>query len=180
MVGDILWKIRCTARPLRTSYLRENALPLSFPRSTYTPPTCEGGRIFEAFTYVSDVSGGITYDSLYPYNVSATACDKTKHDYPVTAGYDIHVPGEQAMVNHVLMGGTLSALIDAATWGSYKSGIYSGCGSDLTINHVVQIVGVDVPGGFWILRNSWGPNWGDNGYMKLALVCMPPISALAV
>jgi cathepsin L len=89
----------------------------------------------------------------------------------VTVGYDVHVPGEQAMVNHVLTGGTLMAYIDASTWSSYRSGIYSGCKSVTTINHAVQIVGVDVPGGYWILRNSWGTRWGDNGYMKLALVC---------
>lgn len=155
---------------MKISNLREYALPPSFPRSTYTPPTCEGGRIFEAFTYVREISGGITLDSAYPFNASISTCEDTKHNYTVTLGYDVHVPNEQAMVNHVLMGGTLSALIDASTFGSYRSGIYSGCGSDLTINHAVQIVGVDVPGGFWILRNSWGTNWGDNGYMKLALV----------
>jgi C1A family cysteine protease len=77
---------------------------------------------------------------------------------------------EQAMINYVLAKGTLSVVVDATLWGPYRSGIFSNCGSILSINHAVNIVGVNVDEGYWIIRNSWGTWWGDKGYMKLALV----------
>lgn len=36
------------------------------------------------------------------------------------------------------------------------------------IDHEVVIVGWDDSIGAWIIKNSWGPDWGENGYMKLA------------
>ena len=142
----------------------------SSTHSTYYKPDCRGGMVIDAYYYVRSQSNGVTYDSMYPYNISARTCDVTKYNYAVTVTDLTRVRGEQAMVNHVLGGGTLTASIDASTWGSYKRGVFTNCRSQLTINHAVQIVGVNVTGRYWILRNSWGSRWGDNGYMKLALV----------
>ena len=37
-----------------------------------------------------------------------------------------------------------------------------------SINHIVALVGWDdTDGGYWILRNSWGVSWGENGYMRI-------------
>ena len=77
------------------------------------------------------------------------------------------------MVAHVLEGGTLSVLIDSSNMASYKTGIFSSCSSPPRLDHAVQIVGVNVADRYWIIRNSWGIQWGENGYMKLALVCTP-------
>ena len=74
------------------------------------------------------------------------------------------------MINQVLAGKTLSVAVDANQWGSYQSGIFSGCSDIHNVNHAVNIVGVNLDEGYWIIRNSWGSWWGDNGYMKLALV----------
>lgn len=114
--------------------------------------------------------GGVTFEDLYPYNISARTCDYSKKDYTVTVVNHFAVWGEQKMIDHVLAGGTLATVLDSSDWGSYKSGIYSGCGPKHNINHGVNIVGVNVPGGYWIIRNSWGDWWGEKGYMKLALV----------
>ena len=108
--------------------------------------------------------------------MSARTCDSSKNDYTVTVVNHYRIPGaqdnirEQNMINYVLAGGTLAITVDASDWSFYKSGIYSGCGANYTINHGVNIVGVNVTGAYWIIRNTWGAGWGERGYMKLALV----------
>ena len=51
---------------------------------------------------------------------------------------------------------------------SYGGGIYNGeCG--LQADHAVTVVGYGTLGsiGYWIIRNSWGPNWGEEGHIRI-------------
>lgn len=73
------------------------------------------------------------------------------------------------MINLVFNGGTLVLAVDSSAVGPYKSGIFSSCPST-DADHAMQIVGVNLEEGCWIVRNSWGIWWGDQGYIKLALV----------
>jgi len=48
---------------------------------------------------------------------------------------------------------------------SYRSGIFNGpCGSQM--NHAVLAVGYT--GEYWIVKNSWGTSWGEQGYIRMA------------
>jgi hypothetical protein len=51
---------------------------------------------------------------------------------------------------------------------SYTGGVFSPSGFCFSINHGIVLVGWNDADGAWILRNSWGPNWGENGYMRIA------------
>ena len=160
---DDLNGIESAIIPLTSTYFRN-----VFFLSTYPKPSCDGGNYLDAFNAVA-AAGGITYASAYPYNITKRKCDVTKNDYAVTVTAYKRVAAQQDMINYVLNGGTLVAVIDASGMGPYKSGIFSTCTSTYA-NHAVQIVGVNVDEGYWIIRNSWGSWWGDKGYMKLALV----------
>jgi Papain family cysteine protease len=140
-----------------------------FNRSTYTYDGCNGGFPTTAYDYVA-VAGGLTTEALYPYDISTSLCDLTKNKYAVTVVMSYRVIGEQAMIDQVLAGRTLSVAVDASDWGQYRSGIFAGCPANYNVNHAVNIVGVNVPEGYWIVRNSWGTWWGDQGYIKLAMV----------
>jgi len=53
-------------------------------------------------------------------------------------------------------------------FGNYKSGVFNAC-STSSINHAVVVVGYGTENGnpYWIVKNSWGDNWGDKGYIKM-------------
>ena len=57
--------------------------------------------------------------------------------------------------------------MDATYWETYASGIVHSCGTD--VNHCVQIVGLDTSEKYWKVRNTWGTEWGEDGYIRIAL-----------
>jgi C1A family cysteine protease len=140
--------------------------------STYGTKGCHVGSPIDAFDYVRR-AGGVTLDRLYPYDISASICDKNKKDFTVAVVNHHVLRGEQEMIDYVLGGGTLLVPVDATKWDKYIGGrIFLQKDGGRTINHAVNIVGVNVTGGYWIIRNSWGDLWGEKGYMKLQLVCI--------
>jgi len=56
--------------------------------------------------------------------------------------------------------------VDATYWSPYATGIFSGCKSQISLNHAVVAVGYDASGN-WKVRNSWGAAWGEAGYIQL-------------
>jgi parallel beta-helix repeat protein len=49
----------------------------------------------------------------------------------------------------------------------YKKGIYQHRWGKLVAPHYVTIVGWNDNPGYWIIKNSWGDSWGDNGWFKI-------------
>ena len=128
---------------------------------------CNGGWPEWAYDYVKR-AGGIETESDYPYTsysgkVGGTChASSSKFKIKVT-GYS-SIKGESSMGSYVSSTGPLSICLDASTWNSYTGGIMSSCGK--TINHAVQAVGVDTSS-YWKVRNSWGPSWGESGFIRL-------------
>jgi len=76
-----------------------------------------------------------------------------------------------------IISGPLAVNVDANTWSDYESGIFNGCDQvNPDINHVVQLVGYGNDpsfGDYWLVRNSWTPVWGEQGYIRLARSSSP-------
>jgi len=49
----------------------------------------------------------------------------------------------------------------------YKRGIYQHRWGKVIAPHYVTIVGWNDNPGYWIIKNSWGESWGDNGWFKI-------------
>lgn len=55
-------------------------------------------------------------------------------------------------------------------WQFYSNGLLTFCGNSNSLNHGVQVVGVQSSSdgtGWWIVKNSWGSSWGEDGYIRL-------------
>jgi cysteine peptidase B len=128
---------------------------------------CGGGDPTGAYDYITSV-GGLESDDEYPYESyygDTETCDADSSDAKVTVtGYTL-VDSENEMIDYVTTTGPLSACVDASDWASYHKGVVSVCGVD--IDHCIQITGINTDGGYWIVRNSWGTDWGDNGFIYL-------------
>ncbi|TPP61728.1 Cathepsin L [Fasciola gigantica] len=84
----------------------------------------------------------------------------------------VHDGNEKKLKIMVANRGPVSVAVDADRgFQHYRSGIYQsrGC-SSRHLNHAVLVVGYGLEHGsaYWIIKNSWGPRWGEKGYIRLA------------
>ncbi|KAH0786745.1 Clan CA, family C1, cathepsin L-like cysteine peptidase [Histomonas meleagridis] len=136
---------------------------------------CNGGNPYDAFQYTNDYQNGqFMSEEDYPYTGSQGACryDSTKAITSSRSYIIVNLNDEQDMVSKCAEYGVMCASIDASSFSFqlYKGGIFedSRCSTWKT-NLAVCVVGYGVEGDvpYWIIRNSWGMSWGEDGYMKL-------------
>jgi len=142
--------------------------------SNYNNNGCSGGLTYQAFQYVAD-NKGIETEEAYPYETEDDTCkfDASKvgatcHGYKIIPQADEH-----ALKEAVATIGPISIAIDAGqdSFRLYSDGVYfdEKC-SSITHNHAVLVVGYGTENGndYWLVKNSWGPSWGIQGYIKMA------------
>ena len=117
-------------------------------------------------------AGGIQSEISYPYNATDGSCkfDNTKIAAKIKS-YEYSEPkgDEDALVKTVAEIGPVSTSINATGIKHYKSGVYDGEGCSNTehsSSHSVLIVGYSPD--YWIIKNSWGVDWGEDGYIRFA------------
>lgn len=130
---------------------------------------CEGSTQPVAFTYV--MSAGMVASQDYPYTARDGKCKSSLTPVVGIKGQvDIPTNSYNATINALNTAGPIAISVDAS-WGSYESGVYSPgrSGINTNIDHAVQLVGYGTENGidYWLVRNSWGTSWGENGYIKL-------------
>ena len=74
---------------------------------------------------------------------------------------------EETLAKAVLDNGPVSAAVDASGFQHYKGGkFYKKDCSSTFLSHAITIVGFTPD--YWIVKNSWGTQWGDDGYIYMA------------
>jgi len=142
---------------------------------------CEGGLMDNAFEYIKSV-GGLSTEESYPYHAKQGKCHFNKANIGATCtGYvDVKSGDEDSLRDAVASVGPISVAIDATEdkFMLYKDGIFvdTGCnnGED-DLDHGVLIVGYGTNKthdgtnkDYWVVKNSWGPEWGEKGYIRMA------------
>nr|XP_018912593.1 PREDICTED: cathepsin L1-like [Bemisia tabaci] len=141
---------------------------------------CFGGWMEYALDYAMG-AGGLESDTTYPYEAKNGACrfNSSRVVVRVTGNKKLPQRNDKAIEDHVANVGPVSAAINAKLLQYYKGGIikqpiWKCWNGDYDVNHAVVIVGYgvgkiglwNVP--YWIIKNSWGSNWGENGYARIA------------
>ncbi|RDX68343.1 hypothetical protein CR513_52675, partial [Mucuna pruriens] len=133
---------------------------------------CDGGLMETAFMFIKE-NGGLTTTEDYPYEGVDGTCNKTKagHHAVNISGYEKVPANDETMLKAAVANQPVSVAIDAGGYAFqlYSHGVFSGwCGKQL--NHGVTVVGYGrkiIGGKYWIVKNSWGADWGESGYVRM-------------
>lgn len=137
---------------------------------------CNGGLMDYAFTYIKE-NGGIDSEEDYPYLGTQGTCKVKKNDRHVVTidGHEDVPPNNELALMKAVANQPVSVAIEAdeRAFQLYGGGVFDApCGTAL--DHGVLVVGYghekDANGTvkpFWKVKNSWGPAWGDGGFIKL-------------
>lgn len=136
---------------------------------------CNGATAELAFDYLTN-SNGIYQEYQYSYQSyygKDYECAIPSGSPVATINGYVQLPinNQTALLNAVAQLGPIAVSVDASTWSSYSGGIFNGCNQvNPDINHAVVLVGYGEEEGqkYWIIRNSWSPDWGEKGFIRLA------------
>jgi len=135
---------------------------------------CSGGWPYLAYQYIQGAPGQELY-SDYPYtagNGQSGNCQYNSADVVASNSGYTSINGESGIYTQLSSsnGGPVSVCVDASSWDSYSGGILTSCGT--SVDHCVQATGYynyGTSGAYWNVRNSWGADWGENGYIWIAI-----------
>jgi len=119
---------------------------------------------------------GAVLEADFPYNAYDEPCNGPyPHPYLIDSwryiGMSQGVPKTDSIKQAIIDHGPVSVgCAVTQAFGAYSGGVFNENDPDAQINHTVALVGWDDTQGtnvVWILRNSWGSWWGEDGYMRI-------------
>jgi len=126
-----------------------------------------------ALDFILDV-GGVPSESCFPYTADDAPCSNACEDWQSEAltfpgwGY---VTGSKPLIDNIKQAvyqHPLSVSMQVySDFYNYTSGVYKRVSENSEGGHAVLIVGWDDAERCWIVKNSWGPSWGEDGYFRI-------------
>lgn len=156
-----------------------------------TDAGCNGGDTITGFEYVES-AGGLATEADYPYTstsgrtgscksftVSGGNIDGYSYATDACTSRKCNDQDEDTLIDNVGTTAPASICVDASEWSAYTGGVFDGsCKSGYyNLDHCVQLIGYsgysgdasDSPDGYYIVRNSWADDWGEDGMIYLAM-----------
>jgi cathepsin F len=134
---------------------------------------CNGGMMGPAFNYLQRTGGAMSWNS-YPYTGRRGGCRFNRNNVVtrISGWSSAGSTNEEVIKAYLYRNGPVAVTMNARNFQNYRGGIYNVPYNYCPINpdHGVLIVGYGTAGGvnYWIIKNSWGPNWGEGGYFRIA------------
>jgi C1A family cysteine protease len=129
---------------------------------------CQGGLMDNAFNYIE--SNGICLEDDYKYKGKQGTCKKCKSVTNIKSYVDVPENDEEALLKALTIQPISVAIeADQSLFQFYSSGVLTGkCGTNLDHGVLLTGYGTSKDGiDYWKVKNSWGEEWGDNGYILL-------------
>jgi len=134
---------------------------------------CDGGLMTQAMDYIIQ-NGGIDTEKSYPYTAEDGTCHYNSANSGATLKSYVNVnQGDENDLQAKVNVGPTSVAIDASqsSFQFYSTGVYyePNC-SSTQLDHGVLAVGWGTSSGsdYWIVKNSWGSDWGQSGYIWMS------------
>lgn len=134
--------------------------------------SCAGGwaafDLFEDTIPAGEPAAGAVYEADDPYRGADASCGAPHAHHERLLRWGTAYADVPSLKEALLEHGALWATVCAdGPFASYTGGVFEGS-SCTSINHAVTLVGWDdADGGHWLLKNSWGAAWGEDGYMRI-------------
>lgn len=130
--------------------------------------SCNGGQPRRVYAWLTN-GGAVKTEQQLPYKGSDQVCADAGGKYKAATWGWVDVNSEIPAVNKLKAAickyGPVSASVNATKlFTAYTGGVFDE-NDPGTTNHAIVLVGWDDTRGAWLLRNSWGDNWGEGGYM---------------
>jgi KDEL-tailed cysteine endopeptidase len=131
---------------------------------------CRGGEMDSAFKYAEQ--NALELESVYPYKGVGGTCQYKSTEGQVTVIDFVDVaPNDPDQLKAAVAEGPVSVAIEAdkMVFQFYSSGVFSSTSCGTNLDHGVVVVGYGSENGkdYWIVRNSWGASWGEQGYIRI-------------
>lgn len=138
---------------------------------------CNGGWLFAAWDYLETT--GVVTDSCAPYTsgtgkegkcLKSCTDGKTFKKYKCKSGSVVEATTPKQIKSNLQTAGPMETAFQVyEDFFQYKGGIYHYTSGMFAGGHAVKLIGWGVDKGvnYWILANSWGPVWGENGFFRV-------------
>ncbi|KAF8403127.1 hypothetical protein HHK36_011222 [Tetracentron sinense] len=138
---------------------------------------CKGGLMTNAYKYLIG-AGGLEEEKSYPYNGKSGECKFKQENVAVRVVNFTNIAlNENQIAANLVHHGPLAVGLNAVFMQTYIGGVSCPlvCGKKW-VNHGVLLVGYGAKGfsilrlgnkPYWIIKNSWGKKWGEEGYYRL-------------
>lgn len=137
---------------------------------------CNGATQWLGFEYA--MAHGVTLEKNYPYEPVTGTCQPNKVVPAAHIKSYCRLPHASAtytaakqyddLMNAVVHQGPIAISAAAEPWQLYSHGVFDGpCGTD--VDHAIVLVGygAEMDKDYWLVRNSWGSDWGEKGYIRI-------------
>lgn len=134
--------------------------------------SCSGGYFSSASSFLK--STGLPAESCYPYTATNGACSSACANWQSSttkiSDYTSWSSPDFATIKNALIayGPLVAEMSVYSDFYYYANGVYSYASGSYQGEHAVTIIGYDDANQYFIVKNSWGVNWGEAGYFNIA------------